>query len=79
MIRRLFYQGGDREEVTLICAGGNDDRETVGLTQGSMEDNNVEHVLWGVIADEAHESDLVVDDEQCGVILVNLLELVRSS
>ena len=44
-----------------------------------MQDDIVEHILWGVVADEAHESDLVVDDEQSGVVPINPLELVCSN
>jgi len=79
VVRRLTHQGGDRQEVTLICAGGDNYREAVGLAQGSVQDYIVEHVPWGVITDEAHESDLVVDDEQNGVVPINPLELVRSN
>ena len=60
---RVVPPRGDREELTLICAGGDNDGEIIGLAQGSVEDNVLVHILWCVIADKAHESDLVVDDE----------------
>ena len=41
----------------------------MGLAQGGVEDDVVVHVLWAVVTDEAQESDLVVDDEQSGVVL----------
>jgi len=63
VVRRSNHQGGDRREVTLICTCGDDDGETVGLAQGGVQDDVVVHVLWAVVADEAQESDLVVDDE----------------
>ena len=62
----------------MIRAGGYDHGEAVGLAQGSMEDDVVIHVLWGVVLDEAHETDLVVDDEQSRVVPVDPLELVPS-
>jgi len=55
-----------REEGTvgaLICASGDDNGEVVGLAQTSMEENVVLHVLGVVVPDDAHETDLVVDDE----------------
>ena len=60
----------------MICAGGDNDGEIIGLAQGSVEDNVLVHILWCVIVDKAHESDLVVDDEQSGVVPINTLELV---
>ena len=63
----------------MICAGGDDDGETVGLAQGSVEDDVVVHVLCAVVTDDTQESDLVVDDEQGGVVPINPLELVCSN
>lgn len=36
-----------------------------------MEENVVVHILGVVVADDAHKADLVVDDEQSGVVLIN--------
>jgi len=44
-----------------------------------MEHNVVVHVLWAVIADKAHEADLVVDDQQCSLGPVDPLKLVCSN
>ena len=43
-----------------------------------MEDNVVVHVLGTVVTDEAHEANLVVDDQHSGVVPIDLLELVCS-
>ena len=44
-----------------------------------MEENVVVHILGVVVTDDAQETDLVVDDEQSCIVLVNPLELVRST
>lgn len=64
---------------TLIRAGGDDNREVIGLAQASVEDNVVVHLLEVVVTDNAQEADLVVDDEQSGVVPVDPLKLVCSN
>jgi hypothetical protein len=49
--------------ITLIRAGGDDNRETVGLAQGCVEEDVVVHILDTVVTDDADKTDLVVDDE----------------
>ena len=41
-----------------------------------MQDDVVVHLLCAVVADEAHEADLVVDNKQRGVVPINPLEFV---
>ena len=64
--------------ITLIRAGGDDNRETVGLAQGCVEEDVIVHLLDTVVTDDADEADLVVDDEQCGVVPIDPLECVCS-
>ena len=63
---------------TLIRAGGNDHREVVGLAQASVEEDVVVHILDGVITDDPYETDLVVDDEQGGVVPIDPLKRICS-
>ena len=63
-------------KVTCICAGSHDDGQIVGLGKASMEHDVVVHVLYGVVADEPHEADLVVDNKQRNVVPINPLEFV---
>jgi len=79
VIRRSFHEQDDEQEVTCVCAGGHDYWEVVGLSQGSVQDDVIIHILGAVVADEAHEADLVVDDEQRGIVPINSLELVCSN
>ena len=64
---------------TLIRAGGDDNREVVDLAQASVEDNIVVHILDAVVTDDAQETDLVVDDEQSGVVPIDPLKRVCSN
>ena len=66
------------KEITLIRARGDDDGETVGLAQGCVEDDVVVNILDAVVTDDADEADLVVDDEQSGVVPIDSLERVCS-
>jgi len=61
---------------TLIRAGGNDNGEVVCLAQSSVENNVVVQILNVVVTDDAHETDLVVDNEQSGIVLIDPLKLV---
>ena len=63
----------------MVTAGGDNDGEPVGLTQGRVQDDVVVHILSTVVADDAQETNLVVDDEQSGVVSINSFKLVCSS
>ena len=63
----------------MVTAGGNNDGEPVGLTQGRVQDDVVAHILSIVVTDAAQETNLVVDDKQSGVVSINSFKLVRSS
>ena len=63
----------------MIGAGCNDDREAVGLGQGRVEDDVIEHILSVVVTDHAQETGLVVDDEQSRVVSIDSFKLVCSS
>ena len=41
-----------------------------------MEDNAIVHVLNVVVTDDSHEADLMVDDEQSGIVPIDPLKLV---
>ena len=62
----------------MIRAGGDDNREVVDLTQGGVKENIVVHDLGAGVTDGTHETDLMVDDEQSGVVPINPLERERS-
>ena len=62
-MRKPFHQKLTRNKHTLIRACGNDNREVVGLAQTSVKDNVVVHIVGVVVADDADETDLMVDDE----------------
>jgi hypothetical protein len=63
----------------LIRAGGDNNREAVGLTEASVEDNVVVHILGAVVTNNAYQADLVVDDEQSGVVLIDPFKRVCSN
>ena len=63
----------------MVTAGGDNDGEPVGPTQGRVQDDVVVHILSTVVADDAQETNLVVDDEQSGVVSINSFKLVCSS
>ena len=44
-----------------------------------MQDNVVAHILSAVVADDAQETNLVVDDEQRSVVSIDPVKLVCSS
>ena len=62
----------------MIRAGGNDHREVVGLAKASMEEDVVVHILDAVVADNPYETDLVVDDEQGGIVPIDSLKRICS-
>ena len=62
--------------MTLISAGGDNNGEVVGLAQGRVEDNVIVHIPSVVITYSAQETDLVVDDEQSGVVSIDPFKLV---
>jgi hypothetical protein len=66
------------ETITLILAGGDDNREIVGLAKCGMEDDVVVHFRDIVVTDGTDEADLVLDDKQRHVIPIDPLERVRS-
>ena len=68
-----------RNNHTLIRAGGDDDREVIDLTQGSVKEDTVVHILGAGVADYTDETDLMVNDEQSGVIPIDPLERVCSN
>ena len=65
-------------KFTLLRAGSDDNGKVVGLAKASVKENVVVHVLGAVVTDNAQKTDLVVDDEQSGIVLVNPLKLVRN-
>ena len=64
---------------TLIRASGDYNREVVGLAQASMEDNVVIHILSVGVTNDPYEADLMVDDEQSGIIPIDPLKRVCSN
>ena len=60
----------------MVRAGSNNNGKVVGLTQTGVEHDVVVHVLGVVVEHNAHKPDLVVDDEQCGIVSINPLKLV---
>ena len=58
----------------MIRAGGDDDRQVIDLTQGGVKEDTVVHILGAGVTDYADETNLMVDDEQSGVISVDPLE-----
>lgn len=71
-----FVRKAIGEKDTLIRAGGDDNGEVVDLAKTSVEYDVVVHGLGVVVTDDAYEANLVVDDEQRGVIPINPLKLV---
>ena len=63
----------------MLPTGGDDNGKVVDLAKASVEEDVVVHFLGGIVADDAQKADLVVDYEQCGVVLVNPLKLVCSN
>ena len=66
------------KKITLILAGGDDNREIVGLSKCGVEDDVVVHLRDVVVTDGTDEAHLVLDDEQRYVVPVDSLERVRS-
>ena len=60
----------------MIWAGGDNDGEAIDLTWGSMEGDVIVHVLGTVVMDDPHMTDLVVNDEQDGIVPVKPLKQV---
>ena len=60
----------------MIGAGGDNNGEIVGLAQIRVEDDVVVHILSIVITHGAQETNLMVDEEQSGVVSVNPFKLV---
>jgi len=65
--------------MTLICAGGNNNRKAISLAKASVEENVVVHVLHAVVTDDAYKTDLVVNDEQSGVVPIDPFKRVCSN
>jgi len=60
----------------LFGAGGDNDREVVGLSQSRVEDNIVVHILSVVVTHDAQQTDLVVDYEQSGIAPIDAFKTV---
>jgi len=53
VIRKSFYRKDPGQEITLFAAGGDNNGEVVGLSQGRVEDNVVVYILSVVVTHDA--------------------------